>query len=140
LERLQSRLEEVDKIKQSYPQEKKSETVKETKAELIERITSDDDDHYSDAVAGWVYLIEADNGLCKIGHTDNVQTRFANLASMNAAGLSLRSTIYAANRLRSEQWLHKQFRNKLHHNEWFRLTNEDVVWIQSLQDGELDAV
>lgn len=135
-----NRLEEVEKIKLSYKQEKKEETNEETKDELVERITSDDDDHYSETVSGWVYLIEADNGLCKIGHTDNVQKRFANLASMNAAGLSLRCTIFSANRLLSEQWLHKQFRNKLHHNEWFRLTNEDIAWIQTLQDGELDAV
>jgi len=136
IEREKNRLNEAEKIKISYPQE----INVEDKAELIASIIDDEDDNYSDTIAGWVYLIQADNDLCKIGHTDNVQIRFSNLATMNAAGLSLRHTIYAINRMNAESWLHKQFRNKRHHGEWFRLTNEDIAWISDLKDGALDGI
>lgn len=141
--REKNRLEQAEKIKLSYPQKPEPKTelqLAEDKAELIAKITTDDDDHYSDTVAGWVYLIAADNDLCKIGHTDNVQHRFSNLATMNAAGIELRHTVFSANRMRAESWLHEQFRNKKHHGEWHRLTNEDIAWICDLKDGSLDGV
>jgi hypothetical protein len=137
--REKNRLEESETVKKTY----KSSSLKtedENKAELVESITADEPHLKNTATAGYVYLIQADNDLSKIGHTDDVWKRFSDLVTMNAAGLSLRHTIRASNRYNAEQWLHGKFRNKKIHHEWFRLTNEDISWFASLQDGALDGI
>ena len=133
-----NRIKELEKLKVSSNH--KAQEVKplpEDKAELVKEIITDD--QYSDTVAGWVYLIAADNDLCKIGHTDDVYKRFSNLVAMNAAGLALRHSIYSMNRMRAEKYLHDTFSNKRSHGEWFRLTNEDIEWIRGIPDRGLDA-
>lgn len=98
------------------------------------------DDPYTHRIEGWVYLIESDNGLYKLGRSDNVQSRFNNLATENAAHLTLRHAIIAKDYVRTESWLHKRFATKRHHGEWFRLLDDDIAWFCELDHGALDGV
>lgn len=98
------------------------------------------DNPFSRAIQGWVYLIEADNGLYKLGRSDDVWSRFGALSTENAAHLTLRHAIYTADYVASEGWLHKQFAAKRHHGEWFRLQPEDIDWFCQLVDGALDGI
>lgn len=99
------------------------------------------DDPMSPLLRGWVYLIEADYcGLFKIGRSDDIAKRFGDLVAMSPVSLFLTHTIEAMNYVRAEEYLHKHFHDKRHHNEWFSLSSQDIEWIQGLQDFDLDRV
>ena len=98
------------------------------------------DDPYTDLIEGWVYLIEAETGLYKLGRSNDVWQRFSTLVHENAASLTMRHAIRAANYIQAELWLHTQFAKKRHHGEWFSLSQDEIEWFCSLADGALDGV
>jgi hypothetical protein len=98
------------------------------------------DDPYSGRLFGWVYFIEAENGLVKIGRSDNLKTRFSDLLTMSPVRLYLRHSVCATNYVKAESWLHSQFAAKRDHGEWFALSSEELEWAKSLKDYSLDRV
>ena len=98
------------------------------------------DDPYSGRLFGWVYFIEAENGLVKIGRSDNLKTRFSDLLTMSPVRLYLRHSVCATNYVKAESWLHSQFAAKRDHGDWFALSTEELEWAKSLKDYSLDRV
>jgi hypothetical protein len=96
------------------------------------------DNPNSPTVRGWIYLIEAENGLYKIGRSDDIEKRFGDLVNQSPVPLWLNHTIFCSNYARAETWLHHQFKQKRHHGEWFRLSEDEVEWITNLEDYSLD--
>lgn len=76
---------------------------------------------------GYVYFLESDNGLIKIGKSANLEKRIINLARGNAAKLNLvgylEDDIEKTDSL--EVSLHKRFQYLRSHGEWFEFT--DVI-------------
>lgn len=82
----------------------------------------------------YVYLIKADNGLCKIGKSSRVKSRFRALQSASPAQLELVHKVKTDNAIVLEMRLHKRFASSRKHGEWFALTDQDVAYIKSLSD------
>jgi hypothetical protein len=78
-------------------------------------------------VAGYVYLIRSEHGY-KIGKTKNLNQR------LSTFGLKLPFPIELVHALRSNditrcEWhFHDRFKRKRINGEWFRLTEEDIVF------------
>jgi len=98
------------------------------------------DDPNRGMLAGSVYFIQAENGLVKIGRSDNIERRFVDLTFMSPVRLYLRHFVAASNYVRAEAWLHSQFAAKHDHGEWYGLSDEDLEWAKSLTDYSLDMV
>ncbi len=92
-----------------------------------------------DRASGSVYLIRAENGLYKIGKAVNVAVRLQSLAAAIPMKWEMVHSFRAANHSTAEWRLHKRFADKREVGEWFRLSREDVAYIQALQDFALDA-
>ena len=82
-------------------------------------------------VPSCVYFIEADNGLIKIGRSQNVMQRFAGLAAASPTPLRLLGFI-ADTVSCHETRLHELFAAQRHHGEWFTPTPELHAAIRSL--------
>lgn len=86
---------------------------------------------------GYIYLVEADNGFCKIGKTKNVTNR------VNEFGVKLPMKTRLVHSFQSSQYdqaeiaLHEKYSEKRSHGEWFALTQEDIAYICSIQDNQL---
>lgn len=65
----------------------------------------------------YVYFIKSDNGLIKIGRTENISKRLSSLRTASPVGLSL--IAYQIGPARLEQRLHKQFKQLHSHGEWY---------------------
>ena len=98
-----------------------------------------DDPMYS-SLRGWVYLIKSENGLYKIGRSNDIERRFCQFRSQCPVDLYLEHTIYSVNYFRAEEHLHNEFHVQVHHGEWFQLSESDVEWIMKLKDHDLDMV
>ena len=68
---------------------------------------------------------DALTGLYKIGKSANPKKRFKNIKAY-APGLKI---VDICN-IDIENYLHKYFKQKRVANEWFELTNEDMIWIR----------
>lgn len=79
-------------------------------------------------IKGFVYLISDDfNGVYKIGASRNSTTkRLKQLQTGNSNELILLETIESDYPYRLENILHRRFRSKLAHGEWYYLTEDDV--------------
>lgn len=86
---------------------------------------------------GFIYLIGAENGLCKIGKAQDINVRmktFGQIIPMNWELLySFRSNDYT----KAENYLHKKYKDKRKIGEWFALSSEDVDYIMSIEDFSL---
>jgi hypothetical protein len=98
------------------------------------------DDPKRTGLFGWIYFIRAENGLIKIGRSDNIAHRFANLTSMSPVRLELVHAVAASNCISAEAWMHAQFVLRRDHGEWFNLSVEELEWAKSLHDYSLDRV
>ena len=84
---------------------------------------------------GYVYLVEAGEGLYKIGAATDVEARIAQLQTGNPHEIQLRHCFPALNALNAERELHARFSEKRWRSEWFRLTLEDVELIRAIERG-----
>jgi predicted GIY-YIG superfamily endonuclease len=87
-----------------------------------------------DGGKGFVYVLEAKNGLFKIGETMNLARRMPrNHKKWNGDfAFEVVAVIYSDNCYRLEQDLHLKYRNKRSNRGWFALSVEDVEYIKSL--------
>jgi len=84
--------------------------------------------------AGCVYLIQAENGLYKIGMTiGSAKQRLETLQTGSPVRLELCHTIPASNPIDLERQLHTYFSAKHHHGEWFALSQDDVEYIMDIR-------
>ena len=81
---------------------------------------------------GAVYLIRAENGLCKIGRACNAEARFRGLQTMSPIPLKLIHLILNGKTAKVERLLHKRFASSRHHGEWFALNDADVEFVCGL--------
>lgn len=88
---------------------------------------------------GHIYIIEAPNGLYKIGlTTTSVDKRVYNLNAMSPVPLKLVHSIASDQVRKAESRIHKRFSDKRTHGEWFELTQDDLDWLKSLMGYEFD--
>jgi hypothetical protein len=87
---------------------------------------------------GWVYLMETDKGVYKIGKTSNPKSRRATFGVKLPFKLEFIHLIHSSNMSALEKQLHKQFSDKrMGRSEFFALTPDDVLLIKSMK-GDLD--
>lgn len=98
------------------------------------------DDPKRTSVWGWIYFIMAENGLVKIGRSDNIVKRYGELRSMSPVKLELFHAVTTSNCINAEAWLHAQFAIRRDHGEWFNISAEDLEWAKTLSDYSLDRV
>lgn len=77
-----------------------------------------------------IYFIKSENGLLKIGITNNIERRFDAFIKFSPCKLILLKTIHGS--LFEEKHLHQQFSHLRQHGEWFKLTDELLNYINSL--------
>ena len=77
---------------------------------------------------GYVYLMQDDSGLYKIGATANLGKRFEQLKSGNPS-LVLLLFAEVADPMALERLLHDKFHKQRKYGEWFELCEEDVETI-----------
>lgn len=81
---------------------------------------------------GFVYLLQTQSGLCKIGWTKSVMSRVRQLQCGNPEPLLLLHHFRSENAQRDERKLHRLFAYKLVRNEWFALTDQDIENVRSI--------
>lgn len=86
---------------------------------------------------GFVYLVWADNNLHKIGKAKNVDARVTEFGIKLPVKTSLIHSFKSDHYDLAELFLHKKFEGKREHGEWFRLDQEDIDYICSIQDGQI---
>ena len=78
------------------------------------------------ASVGLVYLVQADNGLVKIGWTTNFKQRLASLQTASPSSLKVLALIDSSVPTQLEQQLHRQFASRRIRGEWFKLSARDI--------------
>lgn len=85
---------------------------------------------------GGVYVIQAANGLVKIGQSANVGTRYMEISTMAAEPCRLIGVIPCVDHLQVERELHEHFAAYRKHGEWFHLGANILVWLKgNFSDG-----
>jgi predicted GIY-YIG superfamily endonuclease len=77
-------------------------------------------------IPGYIYLIQASNGMVKIGITTNISGRLRDLNSSSPLALTVRykALSKAANFI--EHTLHAMFQAEHSHAEWFHLSDDQI--------------
>lgn len=88
-----------------------------------------------DRVTGYVYFLQSEVGLIKIGYTDSLESRLKSLRTMNAASFVVLKTVLANRVL--EKRVHEAFREERRHGEWFLPSVKLVEFIDSLVRGSV---
>lgn len=82
---------------------------------------------------GYVYLICAENGACKIGISySHPSRRLGELQTGSPLELTLEFWFEAGDPFEVEQQLHARFRSKHIRREWFALDEDDIAYIKGL--------
>lgn len=76
--------------------------------------------------AGFVYVIQDEHGLCKIGRARNVKTRLQTLSTASSSSLTLIAAWACENAAARESALHDEWRDYRVRGEWFRIPEEVV--------------
>lgn len=85
-------------------------------------------------VKGLVYVIRNVVGLCKIGHTNDLKTRMGeHKRQYLGQQLDVVLTRDVKNRYKAETALHRLFKGKRVHREWFDLTDADIETIKAME-------
>ena len=76
---------------------------------------------------GYVYLIQADNGLTKIGNSENPEERLSQLQQNSPCQLNLYYCQFVKNSKHLEKFLHVKFASKRVRGEWFNLSADELA-------------
>ena len=90
--------------------------------------------------AGYVYLMRSSNGYYKIGISKNVNNRLGGIKRQFPIQVEIIHYIACADQRKAEAFLHRKYFTKRVEYEWFDLDAQDIHWITSLRDYELDSV
>ena len=83
---------------------------------------------------GYVYLIRSQDGYYKIGKSADPTTRIRAMGVILPFEIETLHLIYSRDYHRTERYLQDKFAQARVRGEWFRLTEADVAWIQSLTE------
>lgn len=86
-------------------------------------------------VSECVYLIQAANGLVKIGIAGDVHKRLNSLNTASPVELSIIFYFKPKDAAITENYLHGVFMDRRVKGEWFNLSNEDIDWIKENCDS-----
>ena len=87
---------------------------------------------------GFVYLIRADNGLCKIGITRNLAGRLREINRVSPVAVKLISFHHSFYPGRAEKVYHEAFADRHIKGEWYALTPIDLQDIMAWWHGDED--
>lgn len=110
--------------------------AKTSRRESMPSIELDSPQHST--LQGYVYCIRAENGLCKIGRSDNVSNRFNEIKGMSPIGVYMEHAVFSDNYVLAERYTHDTLADYRHHGEWFDLPENILDWFISLDNYELD--
>ena len=111
------------------------------KLHQIKSVTCDEFGYIEDVqlyndFSGYIYLIQAANGLTKIGKSADVHKRLNQIKANSPVDVKLIYSKFVKDADAEEKWLHKLYSGQRIRGEWFRLDDLDVADIrESLQDG-----
>lgn len=97
------------------------------------------DDPKHDSLQGYVYLIRAENGLCKIGRSCDPSGRYGEVATYSPIPVYLEHTVFSDNYVLAEAYAHEELARYRHHGEWFDLPDDIYGWFLGLENFGLDA-
>ena len=82
----------------------------------------------------WLYVVRAENGLCKIGVTQarNPRDRLRQIQFQSPLPVFTEFLTTTPDTHRFERFLHKKFSELRDHGEWFRLTSVEIAEIRGL--------
>lgn len=75
---------------------------------------------------GFIYFIESETGLTKIGYTKNVSLREKALQSASPVPLTVRYSKYVKDAVEVEKTIHNMFEKDRVRNEWFSLSDNQI--------------
>ena len=81
-----------------------------------------------------VYLVRTTEGLCKIGITQDMDTRINALKTVVPYGIETLHSLFHKDAKEIERDLHKRFADKRVNGEWFRLDEADIACIRAMGD------
>lgn len=84
---------------------------------------------------GYVYIIQSDNGLFKIGFAKDVQSRFSQIDTASPCELSIFYCKFVSNAPKLEKSLHKKFDKFQRKGEWFQLPEKQLQLARKMIDG-----
>lgn len=87
--------------------------------------------------SGYVYILRGIDGWFKIGKAKDVSDRTAKVGILVPFATTLILTISTNNRHGLERELHNQFAHVRGNGEWFKLTENDLAWLKSLDGAEV---
>lgn len=83
---------------------------------------------------GYVYLIQADNGVYKIGRSQNPKSRIKRLGITLPYEIGVIHLIKSNQYIKAEKQLHDRFASKRLKGEWFDLSDDDVTEIKGISE------
>jgi len=92
----------------------------------------------AEPVSGYVYLLRSDHGLYKIGRSIEPASRIRRLGVVLPFPVTTIHVLAADDCSTAERRLHMRFASQRLEGEWFRLTDDDVAWVKSIQHCEKD--
>ena len=82
-------------------------------------------------MSDYIYFVEAENGLVKIGRTINLERRMQDLENISPIPLRLLIAVNCDGKAsKVEVAIHNKFGTQRHHGEWFELSEEQKQWIK----------
>lgn len=92
---------------------------------------------------GFIYILYG-GGYYKIGLTNDIDRRLAQISPALPFTVELVHTIKTDDMVRIEHFLHEKFADKRANGEWFSLSDDDIEWLKQLEyisceGGELEA-
>lgn len=134
-----------DKAKQSLKTEQERKERREAKRidnEMKIRICSDETKAYIQSKkSGYIYLMSSENGYYKIGITrKQTEERLKGIKRQFPIEIRIIHYIKSMCCRNVETFLHEKYSHKRIENEWFNLSEEDIIWIIALKDYELDGI
>jgi len=86
--------------------------------------------------AGYIYFLQGENGLVKIGRSKDYKRRLENLRTMSPVNIKLLFTIKTDDMAKLEKDLHNRFQEKRVKGEWFRLSGQEIETTKAMLEKE----
>ena len=80
----------------------------------------------------YVYMVRAENGLFKIGTTNHLHSRVITLRSSSPVSVTLIRYSISYKSMLLESALHERFADRRSHGEWFRLSEDDLLYLETV--------
>ena len=88
--------------------------------------------------SGFIYLVQAENGLCKIGRAKDVEARRAGIERDIPIKIIILHSFASKDYIKVERYLHNQYADRRIKYEWFNLDGTQISQIRAIGDYDLD--